>query len=176
MDSSLPKDIAAVESGGKNYIFYVNDSHQLSYIVKAGGGCNGGYAAEIIEITYQRMHVKCDSREVAAVAWKTPNGVDEIRVYCVISDDCNKGVLQEVCLSSDKPERKWYQGLLGSKNVLRYVENGASISATGTSFSNLKVYVSGKDRNGLPRIDTHYYVGENGGGWAVESANDQLSS
>ncbi|KAF5564807.1 hypothetical protein FNAPI_2003 [Fusarium napiforme] len=175
MDSTIPKDIAAVESGGKTYVFYVNDNRQLSYFVKPGGGCNGGYAVKTIEITYQKMHVKCDSREVAAVSW-TAGGVDEIRVYCVLADEQGRAFLQEICLSSDKPDKSWYQGNLGSKKTIHHVEDGASIAVTGTSYENLKVFVSGKGEKGIPKIDVHYYNKNNGGSWEVESLNAQLWS
>ncbi|KAF5617256.1 hypothetical protein F25303_13335 [Fusarium sp. NRRL 25303] len=176
MDSTIPKDIAAVESDGKTYVFYVNDNHQLSYLIKPGGGCNGGYAVKTIEITYQKMHVKCDSREVAAISWKSASGVDEIRVYCVLADEHGRAFLQEICLSSDKPDKSWHQGYLGSRKTIRYVENGASIAVTGTSYENLKVFVSGKSDNGIPKIDVHHYTKNDGGSWEVESANEQLWS
>ncbi|KAF4502907.1 hypothetical protein FAGAP_865 [Fusarium agapanthi] len=190
MDSTIPKDIAAVESGGKTYVFYVNDNHQLSYFVKPGGGCNGGYAVKTIEVSYQKMHVKCDSREVAAISW-TAGGVDEvsscpqaavmrltfqIRVYCVLANEQGRAFLQEICLSSNKPEKSWYQGYLGSEKTIRHVENGASIAATGTSYENLQVFVSGKSENGTPMIDVHYYTKNNGGSWEAESVNAQLWS
>jgi hypothetical protein len=90
---SHPKDIAAVQIGGKTYIFFVNKDDRLCYTVKPGGDCNGDFGAKAIEIQ-NGMTIKPESRQVAAVAWVPKDAAGNPRKgQWEVSSPCSKVVL-----------------------------------------------------------------------------------
>ncbi|KAM0545574.1 hypothetical protein ACHAPJ_011274 [Fusarium lateritium] len=172
----LPKDIAAVESGGKNYVFYVSD-HQLCYLVSSGGQQNGSYEQHVVEVKGMDLKVKCGERQIAATAWKRTSG-EEIRVYCIVPEDskcAKRGYIQEVCFSNNNGSE---QGLLGAEEPRPYVSPSSSLSATVRVFpdkADIKLFASGKDEKGNNKISVHSYsyAKEN---WFEKLISDKVST
>ncbi|KAL3608708.1 hypothetical protein FPOAC2_03715 [Fusarium poae] len=65
----LPRDIAAVVSRGKTYIFFVNSNHELCYLLSPNGNTQE-YDHHVVQISRGTLRVKCGSRQVAAMAWQ----------------------------------------------------------------------------------------------------------
>jgi thiamine kinase-like enzyme len=64
------RNIAAVESGGKNYVFYVNSDHKLCYLLSPSGRDNNDFDQKTITIPDVDLKIKCGSEQIAAVAWE----------------------------------------------------------------------------------------------------------
>ncbi|KAF5006732.1 hypothetical protein FDECE_6909 [Fusarium decemcellulare] len=121
----LPKDIVAIDSGDRTYMFYVNTKQKLSYLISPSADGGGNYIRKVVDLDTDDIEVSEKTQQVAAIAWES-DGVRQIRVYYVTAN----GRLSEVCLSSDKPGQ-WYQGSLGAPGTNQYtVAEGSSISAT----------------------------------------------
>ncbi|KAF5976128.1 hypothetical protein FBULB1_7066 [Fusarium bulbicola] len=162
---TLPRDVSAVEIGGNNYVFFVDGQDQLRYLVSPTGQVLADYQPHYIQLDGSSVKVNHDSRQIAAVAWRA-NNVDE-------NDQC-QGYIQEVCFSSNEPGQAWYQGLLGSENCVLYVDSCPSLSAIGRGWQDLKVFSSGKDKDGNNRIRAYCYTKDNGGMWAERTVSSRF--
>ncbi|RBR23746.1 uncharacterized protein FIESC28_03451 [Fusarium coffeatum] len=172
---TLPKDIVAVDSGDRTYMFYVNTKRKLSYLISPGPDGTGDYSFKRIDIDSDDVEVSEKTQQVAAIAWEA-DGVkqaSQIRVYYVNEG----GRLNEVCHSSNVDG--WYQGSLGKKGTTQYpIVEGSSISATvarrngdggqGATYS-LRVFASGAGQEndyGVPSISV-FTFGYNAKGQAT---------
>ncbi|KAF5581852.1 hypothetical protein FPANT_8771 [Fusarium pseudoanthophilum] len=182
---TLPKDIVAVDSGDKTYMFYVNSKRKLSYLISPGSDGTGNYASKRIDIDSDDVEVSEKTQQVAAIAWVDANSVQQIRVYYVNEG----GKLNEVCHSSNQDG--WYQGSLGKKDTTQYlIVDGSSISATvarrydndqRVSYS-LRVFASsvgGENDYGVPSISIFTFgynaKGQATGQWAPSPISNSIT-
>ncbi|KAH7234116.1 hypothetical protein MRS44_001919 [Fusarium solani] len=182
----LPKDVVAVQSGDKAYLFYLNSERKLTYLVSPNADGDGDYIQRRIDDENgDDIVVNDKSTQIAAIGWDEPNGVFQIRVYYVAP----KGNLSEVCWTSTDP-RRWYQGSLGLKNKApHYIADGSPISATaykrninGQSRWSLRVFASGKDHfndRDNPVISVYMFdyneTGQNKGSWGSEQISNAVN-
>ncbi|KAJ4006260.1 hypothetical protein NW752_010908 [Fusarium irregulare] len=181
---TLPKDIVAVDSGDRTYMFYVNTKRKLSYLISPGPDGTGDYSFKRIDIDSDDVEVSEKTQQVAAIAWEA-DGVKQIRVYYVNEG----GRLNEVCHSSNLDG--WYQGSLGKKGTTQYpIVEGSSISATVarrndggqmTTYS-LRVFASGAGQEndyGVPSISVFTFgynaKGQATGQWAPSPISNSIT-
>ncbi|KAL6922747.1 hypothetical protein ACHAP8_007882 [Fusarium lateritium] len=178
---TLPKDIVAVDSGDKTYMFYVNAKQKLSYLISPGSDGSGDYTYKRVDIDSDDVEVSAKTQQVAAVAWVDTNGTQQIRVYYVNEI----GRLNEVCLSSNNSDG-WYQGSLGKKGTTQYpVVEGSSISATVAHRAggySLRVFASGEGQEndyGVPSISIFTFgynsQGQATGQWAQSPISNTIT-
>ncbi|KAG8677580.1 hypothetical protein FPOAC1_003604 [Fusarium poae] len=163
----LPRDIAAVVSRGKTYIFFVNSNHELCYLLSPNGNTQE-YDHHVVQISRGTLRVKCGSRQVAAMAWQGQKD-HEIRVYCVAPEDgkCEKrGYIQEVAFNR---AHGWELGTFGVDNPKTWIDSNASLTACALVWpdkADLSLFVSGKDDNGHRKVTRYYFdYAIKGGTW-----------
>ncbi|KAI5459233.1 hypothetical protein BGZ63DRAFT_491323 [Mariannaea sp. PMI_226] len=170
MSYQLPNDVFAIDSGEKSLLFYVyadpKGNYQLSYLESPNASGTGSYTSKKIKRAKdpwetneddQMIDIKVspNNKQVAAITWKGPRGV-EIRVYYVDKDTEN---LREVCKTGNSG---WYIGALSYNDDIsnKYkVRPNTSISASvheyGTNNYNLRVFAAEDgeiNKKGLPQI------------------------
>ncbi|KAF4336564.1 hypothetical protein FBEOM_9548 [Fusarium beomiforme] len=159
----LPRDIASVVSHGQTYIFFINEHHELAYLVTSSGDSKI-YEHHVVSVTNgvdnnpRPPRAKCGT--VAAVAWDG-QGDHEIRIYYIVAEDgdCSKrGYVQEVAYNL---ANKWELGNLGYDEAGRHwVDSDASLSACALVWpdkADLKVFASGKDDRGNLKLTKFFF-------------------
>ncbi|KAH6892527.1 hypothetical protein B0T10DRAFT_560106 [Thelonectria olida] len=158
----LPKDIVAVDSGGKTYLFYVNKDRKLSYLLSPNDNGTGDYTSKLIELqdkddNKNDVIVSAETQQVAAIAWEANQ-------------------VKEACSSSKWPG-VWTQGSLGEEDSQPHeIAPGSSISATVNRSSGLSLRVFASVKNatnasGVPLISVFKFMygeaSQQNGDWAA---------
>ncbi|KAH6964522.1 hypothetical protein DER45DRAFT_556881 [Fusarium avenaceum] len=161
MVSEPTRNIAAVESGGRSYAFYVNSDHMLCYLLSPVGRNTNDFDQQTITIPDFDLKVKCGSEQIAAVAWEGKGG-KEIRVYCVLedkSDSEKRGYIQEISFSSSN-SNGWELGLLSYSAPRSYVAEGTSLSASvkvSPDRAEIKLFAFEKGKDGAKKVNLYSY-------------------
>ncbi|KAH7252691.1 hypothetical protein BKA59DRAFT_475116 [Fusarium tricinctum] len=161
MVSEPTRNIAAVESGGKSYVFYINSDHKLCYLLSPTGQNTNDFDQQTIKVPDINLKVKCGSEQIAAIAWEGKGG-KEIRVYCVLEDKADpekRGYVQEICFSSSNANG-WELGLLGYAAPRPYVAEGVSLSASVQALpdrAEIKLFAFEKGKDGVKKVKLYSY-------------------
>ncbi|KAI3338307.1 hypothetical protein F4824DRAFT_499641 [Ustulina deusta] len=145
-----PSDMAAVQHGGQNYIFFVDSQNRIAYY--HGGNVQeyqGGDTYSKVNYLQVRTEdirvtqlVNPNNKAIAAVAYTSATG-KELRVYYVNPES----VIAELCLSGNSTE--WTKGQL-LKSKIKVVEKScvtANVNEYGDA-DYIKVFVNGAEADG----------------------------
>ncbi|KAM0235614.1 hypothetical protein ACHAP5_009667 [Fusarium lateritium] len=161
MVSEPTRNIAAVESGGKSYVFYVNSDHRLCYLISPGERNSNDFDQHTVKIADFDLKVKCGNKQVAAAAWEGKGG-REIRVYCVLEDKSDfdkRGYIQEIYFSTSNANG-WERGLFGDAAPRSYVAEGSSLSASVQILSDraeIELFAFQKGKDGVKKVNLYSY-------------------
>ncbi|KAI6772935.1 hypothetical protein HG530_003893 [Fusarium avenaceum] len=151
MVSEPTRNIAAVESGGRSYAFYVNSDHMLCYLLSPVGRNTNDFDQQTITIPDFDLKVKCGSEQIAAVAWEGKGGKE--------SDSEKRGYVQEIYFSSSNANG-WELGLLGYSAPRSYVAEGTSLSASVKVLpdrAEIKLFAFEKGKDGAKKVNLYSY-------------------